>query len=139
MFEGALQGRKRQGKGKLFHANGDVYEGEWVKDKREGAGKFFIKAEDVLIEGIFRDDALLRGKLTDRFGNVFITLEDVAHSGCFVDGRLNGKVKIQYANSNQFEGCFIDGKRSGQGRMVYSNILAPADALDLQAVPGTHS
>jgi len=28
------------GKGRLIHADGDVYEGEWVRDKAQGKGKY---------------------------------------------------------------------------------------------------
>ena len=44
---------KKSGKGKLYYANGDLYEGEWVFGKREGKGKFYIKSEDLTIEGQF--------------------------------------------------------------------------------------
>ena len=82
------------------------------------------------IEGVFKNDEILRGKMTDKFGNVFLTLDDGSNPGRFVDGKLHGKVKIQYANANQFVGFFADGKRSGQGRMIYTNIMLSSESLD---------
>lgn len=130
VYEGSMLNHKKSGKGKLFYANGDLYEGEWVSNKREGAGKFYIKSEDMTIDGVFKNDEILRGKMTDKFGNFFLTLDDGSNPGRFVDGKLHGKVKIQYANGNQFVGFFADGKRSGQGRMIYTNIMLPSESLD---------
>ncbi len=31
---------KAHGNGKLLHADGDYYEGEWVEDKAQGTGKY---------------------------------------------------------------------------------------------------
>jgi hypothetical protein len=47
---------KKQGKGKYFYKNGDYYEGEWVRNKREGRGILLLKSSDVRIEGKFLKD-----------------------------------------------------------------------------------
>lgn len=109
VYEGYLQSNKKNGKGKLYYSNGDVYEGEWVNNKREGSGNFYIKSEDTTIEGHFNNDEIVRGKLIDKAGNVYTTLEDDNIPGRFVSGKLHGKIRIQYSNSNVFIGYFYDG------------------------------
>lgn len=39
------------GQGTLDHGNGDVYTGEFVKDKKEGIGKMQIKRLNEVYEG----------------------------------------------------------------------------------------
>ena len=98
VYEGTIYNRYKSGKGKIHYINGDLYEGEWLYDKREGQGKFYIKSEDITIEGLFVNDEIKTGKLIDKFGNIHTTLEDELCPGKFVNGKLNGKVKIEYAS-----------------------------------------
>ena len=37
-YLGLLEGEKRHGYGRYFYLNGDKYEGQWVRNKREGKG-----------------------------------------------------------------------------------------------------
>jgi hypothetical protein len=84
------------------------------------------------IEGQFMNDEIQKGRLTDRFGNVFTTMDDDTNPGRFIKGKLNGRVKILYSNSNTFIGYFYDGKRFGEGKMIYNNIMiAQEDEIDL--------
>jgi hypothetical protein len=42
-FKGLLVEGRREGKGIQLYENGDVYEGDWKNDKREGNGKLTMK------------------------------------------------------------------------------------------------
>ena len=35
-FEGMFRNNKANGRGRLLHANGEVYEGNWIDDKTNG-------------------------------------------------------------------------------------------------------
>ena len=41
---------KANGYGKLFHSDGDVYEGDWLDDKAHGNGKY-IHSNGAVYEG----------------------------------------------------------------------------------------
>lgn len=105
--------------------NGDWYEGDWLTNKRHGRGIFFIKKENTTIDGTFRFDILIQGKLGDSVGNIFLTVDDDSQPGKFENGKLNGRIKVEYANGNLYNGMFVEGKRSGEGRMIYSNLQLP--------------
>lgn len=46
---------KSCGKGKLTHADGDVYEGEWEDDKANGKGVYRHK-NGAVFDGMWKDD-----------------------------------------------------------------------------------
>ena len=41
-YTGELKGRKPNGKGKTVFKNGDIYEGQYVKGKREGERNLYV-------------------------------------------------------------------------------------------------
>ena len=43
------------GKGRLIHHDGDIYEGDWVDDQAEGVGKY-AKLEGHVYEGEWKND-----------------------------------------------------------------------------------
>jgi hypothetical protein len=62
---------KREGpNGRFYFLNGDTYEGLWAKDKRNGKGKLFFYGGGEF-DGVFKDDEIYDGKLTDKNQNVF--------------------------------------------------------------------
>lgn len=46
----------RSGFGTLTRANEDVYEGEWLNDKREGAGIYYYKSKEKIYDGEWVND-----------------------------------------------------------------------------------
>ena len=48
-YTGELKGKRPNGKGKTVFKNGDVYEGEYVKGKREGYGTYIFNMVKVPI------------------------------------------------------------------------------------------
>lgn len=40
VYEGEFKADKREGRGKFTFASGNVYEGEWKAGKKEGRGRF---------------------------------------------------------------------------------------------------
>lgn len=51
-----LHGRLRHGRGKHTCSNGDVYEGQWSYDKRQGQGRLVVAATGFTYEGDWKDD-----------------------------------------------------------------------------------
>lgn len=130
VYEGSLLNKKKHGKGKLYYTNGDFYDGEWHRDKREGKGKFYIKIEEMMIDGTFVNDEVVNGKMLCRHGTVFSAIDDETNPGRFEKGKLEGKVRIDYANGNFYVGYFHEGKRSGKGKMIFTDIIAVPDPDD---------
>jgi len=44
------------GRGRMTHANGDVYEGQWLDDRANGFGIFIDVISDAKFEGYWLDD-----------------------------------------------------------------------------------
>lgn len=49
----------REGRGIMVYPNGDIYEGEWKRDKKEGKGEFF-DSNGNKYEGEWKNDELYR-------------------------------------------------------------------------------
>lgn len=106
LYEGGLFHLRRTRRGRLYsYDSGDLYEGEWAEDRRSGQGKLSVKREAVVIEGLFHEDQIVEGRLTDRWENRF--------QGRFERGRLQGRVNVRYANGDTFVGEYKDGKKCG--------------------------
>lgn len=43
IYEGRWKSDMRDGKGVHYYSDGDVYEGAWSNDKREGQGRIFFR------------------------------------------------------------------------------------------------
>jgi|TARA_B110001450_G_C17630999_1_gene485190 hypothetical protein len=61
--EGEFLGLTEKGIGTITYSNGDVYIGEWMKDKRNGAG-ILTKADGTKQEGEWKEDQLVTSEET---------------------------------------------------------------------------
>ncbi len=114
-----LKMQRHGSKGRMFYSNGDIYEGEWKLNKREGQGKMHIEAEKATIIGTFSNDQVVTGKLTDHVGNVFMCVNSDKDPGRFEKGLLCGRVSVKYANGDTFVGIYREGKKCGFGTHNY--------------------
>lgn len=74
IYEGGWKSDMREGKGIHFYLSGDIYEGIWHKDKRQGIGKIIFRDQMVYSGEFNQDRAEGRGKYIDRKRNFFSTL-----------------------------------------------------------------
>jgi len=128
------------GKGKMTYVNGDIYEGDWVDNKRNGKGKYTYFDNDSVkeYEGDWADDERTgKGKETlfngdiyegdfvdgERNGKGKYTSAENGYviEGDFKNGEPNGKVKETFKSGNVYEGDFVNGKRNGNGKMTYAD------------------
>lgn len=56
-YTGQLKNALRHGHGTGYYSNGNIYEGEWVKDKKHGKGKYTFYNGDIYI-GEFKNDKI---------------------------------------------------------------------------------
>ena len=96
--------------------NGNIYQGGWSRDMNmEGQGKYFLKEEGVLAEGIWKQGNLI-------YARVFILKEDDTfdiYIGEIKNSTFNGKGKLILSNGTIYEGNFEDGERSGGAKIIF--------------------
>lgn len=84
--KGAVVNYTANGEIKVIYPDGSYKEGTFENNKLNGQGKAYRAHSAELLEGIFKDDILIQGKLTDS--------HQVVREGTFKDEKLEGKGKI---------------------------------------------
>eukprot|EP00928_Gymnodinium_smaydae_P019741 TRINITY_DN17593_c0_g1_i1.p1 TRINITY_DN17593_c0_g1~~TRINITY_DN17593_c0_g1_i1.p1 ORF type:complete len:1170 (-),score=191.75 TRINITY_DN17593_c0_g1_i1:88-3486(-) len=103
-----IEGNVKDGQGKYAWANGDVYEGQYVKDKREGVGRLSRQEEGEEYVGAFAaDDFHGRGELSRSDGTLI--------RGEWCDGQLVSGIQC-CPDGSRYEGSFSAFGRHGFGR-----------------------
>ena len=104
---------KRNGRGKVTCANGDVYEGEYKDNKKHGHGKYTWPDANVY-EGEWRGNKRNgRGKYRWTNGSVY--------EGEWKAGHINGFGEKIYANGDVYKGEWKEDNKHGQGIFKYKN------------------
>lgn len=114
-----MQGKRDGPSGKHYYANGDLYEGAWINDKRVGRGKLTFGSGGSFT-GAFKDDEAYDGKLLDKFDSIYEN--DLNKGGHFMRGKLNGQGRARFQNGNEYTGEFKDGVFSGHGQLTYKDL-----------------
>ena len=109
-----MKERREDKYGKYTFLNGDVYDGGWINDLREGAAEVSM-ADGATFEGMYaKDKREGQGKLTMANGNVY--------EGEWKEGRMEGQGKYTFKNKqgeqSVYEGEFKDNKIEGQGKLT---------------------
>jgi len=91
----------KEGKGKYRYANGDIYEGQWVDNKKYGLGKFTYAAGSVE-----------EGRWVDNQQKSFFTFETRT-------GDFSGTGTIEDTSIGTYVGDIKYGKKHGYGTMKY--------------------
>ena len=139
-----VSGNCLNGKGKYTFANGDTYEGDFVKGKQQGLGKYIFKNGHIytgqFAAGTFNGKGKLERDLFETLEGDFVNgkmegqgtestaLGDV-YIGQWKNGKYHGKGKLfggPFDSEAAYEGDFIDGKRDGQGTVTYGDSFATA-------------
>ena len=77
-YEGNIKDNNRELTGKMFYKNGDVFEGEWFKDKRGGnRGKITTLDGNKLTGQFIKDLADGSVEYEDKEGNIFVAVTDL--------------------------------------------------------------
>ena len=98
--------------------NGNVYQGGWnLNLKMEGQGKYYLKEDGVLAEGIWKEGNLI-------YARVFITKDDDSfdiYEGNMKYSKFNGKGKLIQSDGQIYEGDFEDGEKNGLCKIIYND------------------
>ena len=93
---------------------GSIYEGEWNENfEMDGYGKYYLKEEKVLAEGIWDKGELKKARIYYPNGEFY---EGEMSNSCY-----NGKGKFVNENKDIYEGDFLDGEKTGEGKINFSD------------------
>lgn len=94
--------------------NGNVYWGNWNdKFEMEGLGRYYLKDDKVLAEGVWENGEL-------KYSRVFLPNGDI-YEGEISNSTFNGKGKLTSANGEIYQGNFIDGEKTGNGVLLFTD------------------
>lgn len=114
-YEGEYKNDLKHGQGRMTYKNsGIIYDGSWIKGKREGKGSLYKiqpDGERVLIySGLYKNGKPHGfGKKVSKSGNVY--------EGQLEEGEFNGVGSMQYSNGSIYMGQWKDGLYHGSGRL----------------------
>ncbi|ESL09084.1 hypothetical protein TRSC58_03203 [Trypanosoma rangeli SC58] len=98
---------QRHGDGEAWLADGTYYKGRFSEDELvEGLVRIPNGTTETVFEGLLRDEAFVRGKLTQH---------DFTYEGEFRDNKPHGRGKLRFATGAEQEGTFFAGKLHGSG------------------------
>ena len=119
--------------------NGNIFKGKWNNESRmEGKGKYYLKDDNIFIEGLWENGELKYGRIFMPDGNIYkgeikdskyngkgkLILTDAEYEGLFENGEFkNGKLKwnngYEY-EGDSYEGDFVNNLFHGNGIYKYS-------------------
>eukprot|EP00913_Durusdinium_trenchii_P009282 g8721.t1 len=98
------------GRGRFVHANGDVYEGQWLDDKAHGSGKFLHSDGSSYIGDWSEDMKSGQGLETWADGSTF--------KGEYRDGKKHGHGVFTSSDNSSYSGQFVNDSMHGEERCV---------------------
>lgn len=104
---------RRDGQGKMLYANGNVYIGNWLRDRIHGAGTFYLAIGDSL-KANFANGNPVNGTYFFASGNKY--------TGEFnTNWEPDGTGVMYYSDGGKYEGKWAKGYRNGIGKCVSAN------------------
>lgn len=101
-YEGEWVNDHSCGKGRLYHADGDLYQGDWRDDKANGKGEYF-HVNGAKYTGDWVDDK--------QEGRGVETWPDGArYEGLYYLGKKDGKGLLMFADGSKYEGYWVLGR-----------------------------
>ena len=104
---------QREGRGTLVHADGDMYEGQWLAGKKHGQGKYTFATGDVYEGEWVKGERQGHGKFSYSSGSVY--------EGEWQKDKKHGRGKMTYADGSSYDGEYADGKKHGTGTYTYAS------------------
>ena len=108
VYEGHWRRNLPHGQGRLIYTSGAVYEGAFVSGRRHGAGVLTYASGDVY-EGAWNDDN------KEGRGTFTWARNGERYEGEWLAGVMHGEGHYTFADGCTFEGGYCEGKRHGFG------------------------
>ena len=112
VYEGYFLNEKKNGHGKYIWANGDAFDGDWVDGKRTGKGRI-TWSNGASFDGEWKDNQMSEGKYSFADGSVY--------EGSFKNGKYDGYGKRIFKDGEKYEGQWHDGKKHGRGTYTWAD------------------
>ena len=94
--------------------NGNIFSGHWNENlEMEGYGKYFLKTDNVFVEGIWEQGEL-------KYARIFLPDETI-YIGEVLNSTFNGKGKLISPNGEMYEGNFSKSEKSGDGKIDFGD------------------
>eukprot|EP00535_Pseudo-nitzschia_heimii_P008612 CAMPEP_0197177120 /NCGR_PEP_ID=MMETSP1423-20130617/2839_1 /TAXON_ID=476441 /ORGANISM="Pseudo-nitzschia heimii, Strain UNC1101" /LENGTH=1107 /DNA_ID=CAMNT_0042626619 /DNA_START=55 /DNA_END=3378 /DNA_ORIENTATION=+ len=140
IYEGEMVDSKREGRGVCLYTDGNMYEGEWKRNKEHGYGKLMSSdRKKIIYEGEWERGRMqgtgtyyyisshpdqlgpryvgeFRENLRNGIGRYFLP-DGSVYDGQWRDGVMNGLGVFTWPDNSMYDGVWKDGKRNGQGLM----------------------
>lgn len=93
---------------------GNIYYGEWNEEyEMDGYGKYYLKEEKTLCEGIWEKGELKTARIYYPNGEFY--------EGEMSNSNYNRKGKLINENNDVYIGEFVDGEKNGQGELIFND------------------
>ena len=93
---------------------GNIYYGEWNENyEMDGYGKYYLKEEKILCEGIWEKGELKTARIYYPNGEFY--------EGEMANSSYNGKGKFINDKKDEYTGEFLDGEKNGQGKIIFND------------------
>lgn len=139
IYYGQWIGNKFNGYGRIMKRDFALYEGLFVKDRREGCGVEIYKNSDVYL-GEFKNDArcglgtyffqnggfyygFFKNNMRDGFGILYDKRSNILYRGYWKMDKKEGRGIEFYRNESKYNGYFENNMRNGIGFMEYNKNL----------------
>eukprot|EP00999_Lentomonas_sp_LEN2_P000103 NODE_109_length_2280_cov_102.748723_g86_i0.p1 GENE.NODE_109_length_2280_cov_102.748723_g86_i0~~NODE_109_length_2280_cov_102.748723_g86_i0.p1 ORF type:complete len:673 (-),score=150.49 NODE_109_length_2280_cov_102.748723_g86_i0:160-2178(-) len=114
VYEGGRDSNQnKHGLGKAIFANGDMYVGEYNRNKRDGIGCYFFAQAGHIYIGHWKDN--------QRWGlGRMIYKDNGRYYGNWERDKIHGKGRYTYQNGDTYDGEWADGRKEGQGTYTHA-------------------
>jgi hypothetical protein len=119
-YEGNFVHGKREGKGRMRYANGNIYDGEWKEDVKCGVGSMMWQETLESYEGEWKDDHQ-HGIGIHIWKTAVAQKERNWYEGNFLNGFRDGYGIFYYANGSRYEGEWKENVKEGNGIFFYED------------------
>ena len=93
---------------------GNIYFGEWNENyEMDGYGKYYLKEEKILCEGIWEKGELKTARIYYPNGEFY---EGEMANSCY-----NGNGKLINEKKDEYIGEFLEGEKNGQGKIIFND------------------
>lgn len=111
-YEGDWCDGRWTGQGRLANAEGDIYDGSLLNDKKHGYGVMRFRDGRTFAGDYFHGN-MVKGKMTYNDGSTY--------DGSWFGGTRHGSGICIFADGSMYEGDFYEGEFHGQGKMTWSD------------------
>ncbi|EGR32108.1 viral a-type inclusion repeat protein [Ichthyophthirius multifiliis] len=148
-YQGNKKNQLREGIGCQVYENGNVYEGEWKNDNRNGYGILKDNFGIDIYNGDWKND-MYNGKGRLRNLNVQICFNEECddfekifkqwqfYSGQFINNLMHGQGTLIIYGNYKFIGTFVQGKIKGEGCLFKDNLQFVKGIWDNYDIQGNY-